>query len=212
MRNTIHFIARWASLGLAGLLIQDYFHGLELGRLAWPIAFLLIAALAVFVLTWPKFINWLAASIPFRITRIDGSPTVQSGPLRVALFAVRSELAACAIRINEARARKTWWDPDQDPLPAAKWDQHFATLSDAAVPDALNAKMERTYQECDRLNHLIRRRLAQWESNRASGSIVQLPRSFTLNFRQADDQRLHDLRRLIDETNTEISQLLAAGR
>jgi len=48
----VHGLAKWASLGLAGLLIQDAFNGLDLGRLRPVAGVALLVALATWFATW----------------------------------------------------------------------------------------------------------------------------------------------------------------
>ena len=52
MPTRAHRIAKWASFGLAGLLIQDRFNGLDLGRLTPAVAAALLVALLAWLLTW----------------------------------------------------------------------------------------------------------------------------------------------------------------
>jgi hypothetical protein len=61
MRRKIHELGRWSALALAGLIVQHWFHGLDLGASIWPVGVLLVLACGVFVITWDRF--------PFRVVR-----------------------------------------------------------------------------------------------------------------------------------------------
>jgi len=130
-------------------------------------------------------------------------PQVESDPIRVALFAVRSELGACATRIVEAQAASNWWDPDTDPLPAQAWKAHFQALT--LIPDDLNAVIDITYQKCDRLNHLSRYYIE--ERKRATPLAIFKPGPTQLN--DHDKERLASALKRITETNRAISEHLA---
>jgi hypothetical protein len=61
-------------LGLCGLIIQDRFHGLELGR-TWLVVVLVLlgAACAVFVGTWEPVATRIASVIPLRVVMANGA-------------------------------------------------------------------------------------------------------------------------------------------
>jgi hypothetical protein len=81
-------------------------------------------------------------------------------PLRVALMAVRSELAASATIIVEARTEQRWWRP-HDALPATEWREQRLALADPALPSELHGQIESVYQTCHRLNQRINDYLAE---------------------------------------------------
>lgn len=78
MRKTINQVGRWTAFGLAGLIVQDWFHGLELGR--WIILVLVLLALTciTFVVTWPPLVR----RNPYRLTRVASQPKTALGPGR----------------------------------------------------------------------------------------------------------------------------------
>jgi hypothetical protein len=126
--------------------------------------------------------------------------------LRIALFAVRSELAAAAIRINEAIDRGSWWRAN-DPLPAAEWAAHHAALASPSLPPEEHRLIEFAYQACDRMNHRIDGRLLRWRQNQNPMTVAITPVPDGLfAFRDGDLDALRDTRRSIDRANTAISQ------
>jgi hypothetical protein len=84
MRRRIHEGARWSALGLGGLLIQDRFHGLDLGG-TWRVVVLTLlgAAVVFFVLTWEQLAARIGARIPLRLVRADGLSSGDDRPLSV---------------------------------------------------------------------------------------------------------------------------------
>lgn len=121
--------------------------------------------------------------------------------LRVALIAIRSELAACAIRIDEALGRKTWWNPSAEPLPAISWDRYFADLADPALHPQTHAQIESAYQRCDALNRQIARYLDEYKRSQ----FLALPSPSLYKFRPGDEELLRDVRRVIGQTNTAVT-------
>jgi hypothetical protein len=126
----------------------------------------LVALLAIFAALWStapyRLIRARVNNLEAQVAELPSATgATDEEQIRVALFAVRSELGACATRITDAQEAGQWWDPDIDPLPATQWERHFGTLT--RLPDNLNAEIDITYQRCDRLNHL-----ARWYLERAT--------------------------------------------
>lgn len=176
-----------------------------------------IAVVATFALLPLLELAWNYVRAPFRNLRDDvaalservtqlGPASLPSGvdPLRVALVAVRSELAGCATRINEALSREKWWSPTGDPLPAAQWQAHFAVLADPVLPNALHEKIEFAYQGCDRLNH----RIARYVGDYKRAQIMPMVPASVFQFRDDDAEALREGRKRIDAANTAISEHL----
>jgi hypothetical protein len=173
---------------------------------------LLAALLVIFAALWitapHRILKAEVESLGERITQLDETPppgTDHSGDVRVALFAVRSELGACATRIVEAQEDERWWDPDSDPLPGHEWAKHFAVLTD--IPTQLNADIDITYKSCDRLNHLARWYMEEIKSQ--SMFLPVKPRPTRLN--DHDEEQLAAALKRITETNAAISTHLGEG-
>lgn len=174
-----------------------------------------IAVVAAFALLPLAELAWNYVRAPFRLLRDDlaalaeqvaqfgsASPSGDADPLRVALVAVRTELAACATRINEALSREEWWSPTGDPLPAVQWQDHFAALADPALPSVLHQKIEFAYQGCDRLNHRIAGYIEEYKRTQMVALITP---SSVFQFREDDAEKLREGRKRIDVANTAIS-------
>jgi hypothetical protein len=202
-----------AICGLGGIAGGTYFSwghgrsGVVVWTVTWAAIGLFVALLLIFFALWAtgpfhslgSRIDTLAA----KVEQIGGR--TQSGgadPLRVALIAVRSELATCAIQIQDAIAEQKWWVPDQG-LPASQWDKHFAALADPALPADLHAQIEKTYQHCHRLNRRIRSRLAEWSRSQVFKLVT--PPS-TLHFEDGDESMMRDVLKEIQAANMRISE------
>jgi hypothetical protein len=167
--------------------------------------------LAIFAVLWVaaphRLLRARVERLETQVAELPASPGVvgDEEQLRVALFAVRSELGACARRIIEAQEAGKWWDPDTDPLPATQWERYFGVLT--GLPDKLNAQIDITYQACDRLNHLTR-----WYLDELRRRVVfpAMPKPSPTTLNEWDQERLADGRKKIEETNTAISAHLGA--
>ena len=76
MREKAHGFSRWSSIGLAGLLIQDRFHGLDID--GWPLVVtivLLAASLTFFVATSKVVCDWSPLGIEWRGFKATRSPS-----------------------------------------------------------------------------------------------------------------------------------------
>jgi hypothetical protein len=100
MRNAIHRVSQWSALGLAGLIVQDWFHGLDLGRWIIPVSTLLVLACVAFVVTWPPFLRGTARLLLEEMKAIE--PTIGSGSPAPQLLAPPAQPAAT---VNEQRER-----------------------------------------------------------------------------------------------------------
>jgi hypothetical protein len=155
-----------AVCGLAGIAGGAYFSwghgqgGVVLWTTLWAAVGLLVALLLVFLTLWVsapyRILRAELAALAARVGEEEAAPSAagRKEQVRVALYAVRSELGACATRIQEAQEYDKWWDPAVDPLPGTEWAKHFAVLT--WIPDSLNTAIDLTYKKCDRLNHLAR--------------------------------------------------------
>jgi hypothetical protein len=137
------------------------------------------------------------------VQSLGGRGTDKAHNVRVALFAVRSELGACAGRIVRAKDEYArWWDPELDPLPTQKWTAYFADLT--RVPDALNTKIDLAYQTCDHLNHLAGWYIA--ERKRLASPFASLaPKAGPTSVTEYDKEQLAKGLKEINETNKAIS-------
>jgi hypothetical protein len=171
---------------------------------------IVVALLVVFAALWitapHRLLRTKVESLEAQIAELPVSAADDEEQLRVALFAVRSELGACATRIIEAEEAQKWWDPDIDPLPAKQWEKHFAVLT--RLPDKLNAQIDITYQKCDRLNHLTRWYL---DELRRRMIIPTMPKPSPTALNDYDEEQLAAGRKKINETNSAISAHLTSG-
>jgi len=126
-----------------------------------------------------------------------------SSSIRVALIAVRSELATCAIRIGDALDRSRWWHPNQE-LPASEWSGRFADLADPTIPPALHQEIERAYQQCGSLNERIRRYITEHKEAQPFAAALGTPAS-VYKFREGDEEALRRARKTIAATNSAIT-------
>ena len=87
------FVNRWAglaSLSLIGLLIQDYFHGLEIeGRWLIVVIVLLCLALALTSVTWEPVSDRIAARVPYVVVRRDAAMAAAQSNAQLADEALR---------------------------------------------------------------------------------------------------------------------------
>jgi hypothetical protein len=143
------------------------------------------------------------AALAARVEGLDHSPAQGPDQLRVALMAVRTELAACGTRIVEALEHKRWWNTERDPLPALTWKEFFPALADPALPPPLHQEIEGCYQACDRLNHRINRYVDEYR--RTQYIVLTVPASVFV-LREGDEEALRAVLRRIDKTNTAISR------
>jgi hypothetical protein len=135
-----------------------------------------------------------------------------SGPLRVALIAVRSELATCAIRIGEALDGGRWWNPQQE-LPGTEWRERMADLADPSLAPELHQKMERAYQQCGALNLRIRRYLIEYREGQQPMlvALTTIPAS-VYQLRDEDRDVLTKARQTIGIANAAISIRIDGGQ
>lgn len=175
---------------------------LTIGSAVGGIVVGLLAIFAALLVTAPhRLLRWRVERLETQVAELPNTPgTTDEEQLRVALFAVRSELGACATRITEAQESLKWWDPDIDPLPASQWEKHFATLT--RLPDNLNANIDITYQKCDRLNHLARSYL---DELRRRMILPAMPKPSPTALNDYDDEQLAAGLKRIGETNRAIS-------
>jgi hypothetical protein len=131
--------------------------------------------------------------------------TSDAATLRVALIAVRSELATCAIRIGEALDGARWWHTQQE-LPGSEWTNRVADLANPSVTPELHQKMERAYQKCGALNLRIRRYLIEHREGQQPmiAALTTIPAS-AYRFRDGDREALIEARRTIGVANAAIS-------
>jgi len=207
--------ARWASRGLVafllGLLVTDWFHGsiaIDGARLGLLIVLLTLGGV-IALATWSPFVPYVGRLVPYRVLIVRAGARVPSVALprsvRAALFAVRSELAACGTRIVEALERNEWWNPDNDPLPAIQWHTQLDALSDPALPAKVHEQIEFAYQRCDRLNHRIRRYISK---HRESQVIALVIPSSVYRLENGDADELRQALKQIDAANSAISRLV----
>jgi hypothetical protein len=173
---------------------------------------IVVGLLAIFAVLWVtaphRLLRARVERLEIQVAELPASSGVvgDEEQVRVALFAVRSELGACATRIIEAEEDEKWWDPDIDPLPATQWDRHFAVLT--RLPDKLNAQIDVTYKTCDRLNHLARWYL---EELRRKTIFPTMPKPSPTVLNDYDKEKLAEGRKKIDQTNNAISAHLGAS-
>lgn len=213
-----HFNRQGYGVGLVVAVLGPLFYWLFKGSksaAAEVTGWVLSGILPLVALLTATFL-WQLVCAPYRIlkdeitairdTRIANTTPVgnSANPLRVALLLIRQELAASAIRINEARARSSWWT-QSDPLPGIHWNEQFGALADPTLPDALRLKAELAYQQCDRLNHHVIRYMDEYR--RRFPIVLGYPAS-VFAFRDGDADLLLETRRFIDGTNSAITDYL----
>jgi len=144
MRRTIHETSRWAGLGLAGFLLQDWFHGLQIDGWWWRVMVAaLFAAIVLFLGTWDPLTTRVAKAIPYRVVNTRGFEAIQSAPiqvrqearrvvdeqkagvLRANVLLVVDELNAARQDIDEALMLGSYWS---DYLGTETWDNVRASL------------------------------------------------------------------------------------
>jgi hypothetical protein len=132
------------------------------------------------------------AAIVGRVDALEAaSPSGTTASLRPALFAVRSEFGSCERQMTEAVERQAWWDPRVDPLPADKWSEHLASLSNPALPSSLVARIEDGYQKCHQLNRRVDRYIREYRNTHFP--LPMLPTS-VFAFREGDGDVLEEVR------------------
>jgi hypothetical protein len=162
---------------------------------------------AIWVFSTDAFVEWVPLEWRGFPRNRALAPAKGTDPLRIALFAVRTELAACGTRIVEALNVQRWWSPTGDPLPAGKWEAHAGDLSDPALPTPLHQKIESAYQHCDRMNHRISRYIEEYRRSQVVPLIIP---SSIFAFREGDEQALRDVLKRIETANTGISERVDA--
>jgi hypothetical protein len=65
---------------------------------------------------------------------------------------IRSELESARRILGEAAARQSFWNPEQEQLPAARWDDHRQTVAGEDEVMEARAAIEDAYPQCNRLN------------------------------------------------------------
>jgi hypothetical protein len=204
------FLAICGLGGIAGGAFFSWGHGRN-GVVVWTVAWaaigLFVALLLIFCALWATgpfhILGTRIDSLAARVEQLDGGrQSSGADPLRVALIAVRSEFATCAIQIQDAIAEQKWWVPDQG-LPATQWDKHFAALADPALPTDLHAEIEKTYQHCHRLNRRIALRLAEWAQSQLFKLVTP---SSTLHFEEGDESMMREVLNEIQAANLRISE------
>lgn len=83
----------------------------------------------------------------------------KANDLRVALINIRSELESARRLLQEASERQLFWEPEQEELPAARWDDYRELLAGESEVEESRAAVEAAYQDCNRLNQLVRERI-----------------------------------------------------
>lgn len=205
----------WSTFwGLAGLAVGGYFSydhrqvafvGISVGAAA---AGLVVALLTAFGALWAsasvRSLGEDVMALSAAVAELQSREGNRPEPLRVALYAVRSELVACARGITEALERKRWWSPTGDRLPGESFKNHFAALSDPALPTELFGLIEDAYQCCNRLNHRIARYV---EEHKRAQLMPMIPAS-VFALRDGDEERLREGLKKIDAAKTGISDLV----
>jgi hypothetical protein len=102
MRKTVHELGRWSAFALAGLIVQDWFHGLELGRWIIPLGVLLGFACVAFVVTWPPF----RKRIPYRLVRVNEAPKTQALSTGGTILSVQPKQPVSLREAEEATERR----------------------------------------------------------------------------------------------------------
>src|SRR6266542_2521154 len=151
----------WGLLGTAAGAYFSYDHkpgalaGITAGAAAAGVFVALATAFGALWATAPRrLLAEKVESLAAAVAELQDREEHRPEPLRVALMAVRSELASCGAIIVEARTEQRWWRP-HDALPATEWREQRAALADPALPSELHTQIESAYQTCHRLNQRI---------------------------------------------------------
>jgi len=208
--------------GLAGGAYFAWGHGrggVVAWTFLWAVIGIVVALLLIFLTLWATTPHrMLRAQVATLAEQVDtltvqlqeianvGKPeAIRTEQIRIALYAVRSELGACATRMVEAEQVGKWWDPETDPLPAEQWRRHFEVLT--YIPDALNTEIDLTYQKCDRLNHRARGYVEEIKSRTPWFPVKPRPTELL----DEDRELIEAARRKITSTNRAISDHLGHG-
>ena len=125
---------------------------------------------------------------------------------RVALVAVRSELATAATIITEAREKGEWFNPTHDPLPADEWAKRMADLADRELPTTLHERIERAYQRCNRLNQRIVGYRTDYRDQHPLAVLATTKTTYPVS--EEDEAELRKAIRSINDANTAITTYL----
>jgi hypothetical protein len=129
--------------------------------------------------------------------------------LRVALVDVRSELEAARRLLRDSAEKQAFWDPVREELPGQRWDEHRQTLAQEKSIEDTRATIEAAYQDCNRLNQLVHRRIEEDRQDREADPLMQRSAGWALSF-DASEKDVDTVSAVLAQTETAISAIGAS--